>query len=377
MSRKTAAYVPLILALALVWRTGVVRAQGPEGSAPSLTTGAEVYQASCAACHGPDGRGRPQAEVGFETPLPDFTDCSYASREHSADWATIAHSGGPVRVFSQIMPAFGEALTTEQIEAAVEHIRGFCTDSSWPRGELNLPLPLVTEKAFPEDEALIEASFSAEGPVSFSPALIYEKRFGAQNQIELKVPFQLDHPDGQEWSGGIGDIGFAFKRPLFHSVDTGSIFSVVVEVVLPTGDPDRGTGKGVTIFEPYGAFGQILPGNSFVQLQGGAELPTHKDDAVNELYWRTAIGKTFAQDSGRGRSWTPMIEVLGARELETGAEAEWDLVPQMQVSLSKRQHIMANVGVRLPVTQTGSRTTEVLVYVLWDWFDGGLFEGWR
>jgi hypothetical protein len=72
-----------------------------------------------------------------------------------------------------------------------------------------------------------------------------------------------------------------------------------------------------------------------------------------------------------------MVEVLAARELESGAETAWDLVPQMQVTLSKRQHIMANFGVRFPVTQTGSRTTEVLVYILWDWFDGGFLEGWR
>jgi hypothetical protein len=78
-----------------------------------------------------------------------------------------------------------------------------------------------------------------------------------------------------------------------------------------------------------------------------------------------------------GRAWTPMVEVLAARELESGATTAWDLVPQVQVTLSKRQHIMANFGVRFPVTDSGARTTEVLFYVLWDWFDGGLFDGWK
>jgi hypothetical protein len=37
---------------------------------------------------------------------------------------------------------------------------------------------------------------------------------------------------------------------------------------------------------------------------------------------------------------------------------------------------MANLGVRLPVNNTSGRTTQVVFYLLWDWFDGTLFEGW-
>ena len=48
----------------------------------------------------------------------------------------------------------------------------------------------------------------------------------------------------------------------------------------------------------------------------------------------------------------------------------------MQVSLSKRQHILASAGVRMPVNNTAGRNTQVVFYVLWDWFDGGLRDGW-
>ena len=41
--------------------------------------GEAVYQAACAACHGPDGRGLTEERVGFDTPIPDFTDCSFAT----------------------------------------------------------------------------------------------------------------------------------------------------------------------------------------------------------------------------------------------------------------------------------------------------------
>jgi hypothetical protein len=67
---------------------------------------------------------------------------------------------------------------------------------------------------------------------------------------------------------------------------------------------------------------------------------------------------------------------LGGRELIPGEAIQWDLVPQMQVTLSRRQHIRISVGVRLPLTDRGARDTQLLFYFLWDWFDGGLFNGW-
>jgi hypothetical protein len=29
------------------------------------------------------------------------------------------------------------------------------------------------------------------------------------------------------------------------------------------------------------------------------------------------------------------------------------------------------------MTARDTRSTRLLVYLLWDWFDGGFFEGWR
>jgi hypothetical protein len=72
-----------------------------------------------------------------------------------------------------------------------------------------------------------------------------------------------------------------------------------------------------------------------------------------------------------------MVELLADRELASGAKTDWDVMPEMQVTLSKRQHIRASVGVRVPATNTAGRSTQVMFYLLWDWFDGGLREGWR
>jgi mono/diheme cytochrome c family protein len=372
--RRLFLILPLLF---LVWLPGAVLPAAAQASSESqFSSGQQVYEAACVACHARDGRGQPQTTVGFELPLPDFSDCNFASREPAPDWGAIVHEGGPARGFSEIMPAFGDALSSSEIQMAVEYVRGFCADKAWPRGDLNLPRALVTEKAFPEDEAVLTTTVDAEGSGAFSNQLVYEKRFGARNQIEVAVPFHFQKPEAGSWNGGIGDVALGFKRTLFHSIGSGSIFSVAGEAVLPTGNKARDLGKGVTIFEPFAAFGQILPRDSFLQFQSGIELPTHSDDATKEVFWRATAGKSFAQQGGFGRAWTPMVELLGARELEDGAEADWDLVPEMQVTLSTRQHIMFNFGVRIPMNHRGPRATQVLFYFLWDWFDGGLRDGW-
>jgi hypothetical protein len=49
----------------------------------------------------------------------------------------------------------------------------------------------------------------------------------------------------------------------------------------------------------------------------------------------------------------------------------------MQVTLNRRQHILINAGVRVPVNGRSGRSTQLMTYFLWDWFDGDLLDGWR
>ena len=372
---------PIRLAL-LVWLVALPLSSGVRGQAATVSqappaverSGAKLYRAACAACHAVDGTGAPRSLVVFDTPIPDFTVCSFTSVEPYADWLAIAHQGGPVRGFDRRMPAFGEALSEDELLSIIEHLKGFCDDAAWAPGDLNLPRALVTEKAYPENEAVLTTTVGGSALGSVTNEVLYEKRFGSRNQLEVAVPLALkDSTAG--WSRGLGDVKVALKRVLHHSRAAGNILSAAAEVVLPTGKESLGLGKGVTIFEPFLTAGQILPRNSFVHAQVGAEIPMDRDLAAPEAFWRGAIGTTFEQ--GRfGRAWSPMIEVLGARELESGQRVQWDLVPQMQVTLNKRQHLMINAGVRVPVTDRGERHAQVITYFLWDWFDGGLRDGW-
>jgi len=113
-----------------------------------------------------------------------------------------------------------------------------------------------------------------------------------------------------------------------------------------------------------------------VQLQAGLELSTRTAKASHELFWRAVVGMSFFQDRGFGRAWSPMVELLGARELEEDATTHWDIVPQLQVTLPTRQHVRVALGVRLPLDHFADRPTQLMCYLLWDWFDGSLLEGW-
>lgn len=363
-----------VISIACVGWGSVSQAQTATVQGQRERTGAELYRSACVSCHGPDGKGAPRGTVGFDTPLPDFSDCSFTTPEPNRDWESTIHLGGPARAFSRRMPAFGDALSDLEIEKIIEYVRGFCTDRRWPRGDLNAPRPLITEKAFPENEAFVVTTVTPSDPARIETRFVYEQRIGARSQFEVVVPFNLQRSAGG-WNRGLGDVAVAFKQVVFDSLRSGAIVSAGSELTFPTGKETEFLGRRLTIFEPFGTISQRLPHGGFLHVNVGFEFPLNIGTAGDEFYWRAAVGKTFAR--GRwGRAWSPMVEVLGFRELAFGEPAFWDLVPEMQVTISRRQHIKINGGVRVPVNARLGRGNTATVYVLWDWFEGGLFSGW-
>jgi Cytochrome C oxidase, cbb3-type, subunit III len=348
----------------------LARPVAAQETAPSRT-GHDVYETVCITCHGPDGRGGVNPALEKIVKPPDFTDCAFAAREPDRGFLAVAHNGGPARGFSPLMAPWGGTYTEDELRLAVLHLRTFCTDRRWPRGELNLPRPLVTAKAFPEDEMVVSTAGQSG---SVTTKVHYERRFGPLNMLEIILPVSSVETATNGRSTSIGDIALEYKRTLAHSLDRGSIFSLTGEFVLPTGSESRGLGKGYGVFEPFATFGQVLPRDSFIQAQAGFAIPLESghDD---EVFWRAAVGKSFEQ--GRfGRAWSPMLEILAARPLARDAKTSWDVLPGMQVTLNARQHVRLAGGVRLPVTDADVRKKSVIVYLLWDWYEGGFLQGW-
>src|SRR5258708_2646439 len=206
--------------------------------------GHTIFLATCATCQGVDVRGmRPPAEVGFDLPMPNFTDCSFATREADADWSSTIHKGGRQRALSRFMPAFEDALSDDEIDAVIGYLRTFCTDPRWVRGEFNFALGLFTEKAFLEDELVWTTAIDTRSPNNIESQFIFEKRVGATGQLEFTLPFaRIDGGPGIGRNFGVGDFGVAWKQNIVADVDAGTILSVLGEVVLPTGSEKRGLG---------------------------------------------------------------------------------------------------------------------------------------
>jgi hypothetical protein len=297
-------------------------------------------------------------------------------READQDWYAVISNGGPARGFNRLMPAFGEILPEPEQQAVLQYTRGFCPDPAWPRGDLNFPRAIVTEKAFVEDEFLAWAGVATQAPRNVDGRLIYEQRFLRRQQFEVLLPIGSSIDANGSRQTGIGDIAIGAKSMLVAALGTGSVLSIAGEVVLPTGNKDKGLGKGAVIVEPFLSAGQGLPGDSFVQVQTGAEIPvTESSGAEPEGFLRGAIGTSFVQGH-YGRMWSPIIEGVATRELKSGVPTTVDVVPQFQVTLSRRQHIRLSLGASIPTTNRSGRSTQAMAYFLWDWFDGGLFEAW-
>lgn len=342
---------------------------------PADYTGKDIFDLACATCHGPDGKGSPRSVVGFDLEFPDFTDCKFTTPEPLGDWFAVIHHGGPVRGLDRHMPAFGDALSGADIEQVIRYVWTFCADSAWPRGDLNFPRMFFTEKAFPENEAVFTTAVTGRGEKSIGNEFVYERRLGVRNQFEVAIPVDVQQNADAEWSRGLGDVAVAFKRTFYSSLDTGRIFAAGGEMVVPTGKEAAGLGSGFTLYEPFALFGQMLPRGMFFQAQAGIEVPSNHRRGNNEAYWRAGFGGTVAQDAGFGRAWSPMVELLWARQ--TSGTPEVDVVPQLQVTLSKLQHVMVAAGVRIPVNERAERHTQALTYLVWDWFDGGFFDFWK
>ncbi|MDB6084900.1 MAG: cytochrome c, class [Gammaproteobacteria bacterium] len=350
--------------------------------------GKAIYEAACVACHGTRGEGTPQAEAGFDPPssFPHFNKCDETTPEFTRDYKAAIRDGGPARGFSTIMPSFSGVLTSQQMDEVIAYLRSLCKETGWPVGELNVPRALLTEKAFPESETVLTTTVNAKGAPGISNELVYEQVLAKYDQLEVAVPFSWVHKDTGGMTGGLGDIAIGDKHVLYSHLNanpggpayeaTGSILSVQGEVVLATGDQRRGLGAGEPSLGVFAMYDQLLPGQVFLQFQPGIDIPRHTEYGPRSAYLRTAFGKSFSGGDDLGRLWSPMIEIIGNRDLTSGTKTDWDVVPEFQVTLNRRQHVRAAMGYRLPINDTAGRPKQFMMYFLWDWFDGGLFEGW-
>lgn len=304
------------------------------------------YRASCANCHGVDGRGHPAQAPKLSVTPPDLASCKYSTAEHESQWVAIVRDGGAAFGLSSEMPAFRETLKPEEIEAVVRYVRSFCHESGWPPGELNFPRATLSEKAFPEDEIVITTHGSTQ-------EYIYERRIGKRGQIEAVARTTFDSLDDP-----FDGVTAAFKYNVWHSAAKGALVSAGLEITPPVGRQDEWE------IEPFLAGGTNALRLGVLQGEIGAEF--EGDEGFEEFFYSAALGRQFGR-------FTPMLELGGAFPKE--GDAELSLVPQVRIQLSRLGHVAASIGVDVPIAGP-SRDARLTAFILWDFADGKLFRGW-
>lgn len=338
--------------------------------ADDLQRGAEIFQANCVTCHGPAGRPDPDSELvrNLGVVPANFSDALFNSREPASTWKMVVTHGGPEMGFSEMMPAFGGTLSEQDIDNVLAYIKTLGGEHDYPDGELNLLLPIRTKKAFPEDEWVWKQRYTGQdGDNAWKNTLEYEFRIGQRGQGVLEATHEIE--------GGQQDFGHfepGFKYVLKHDRKAGYILTGAAQVGVPLNSGAHWE------FLPYLAYGKLLSEKWTLQSSGRLVLDLEDSDkSKGEL-----AGIVHFIGSDRGRWVFPGLEVVAEVPFERGSgpdradSVQWSLIPQARFGLNLRGNIALNAGLELPLNDDYRYDWRFYVYFIWDFADGGLFDGW-
>jgi len=329
---------------------------------PDLALGERLFTQACASCHGPQGRPDPESPVvkALAAGPADLSDPLFNSREPALDWEMVVKHGGRALGLSEQMPAWGSSFTDAEIAALVAYIKKLAPGSElYPPGELNLMLPIRTQKAFPEDEIVWKSRYeSRDGGDVWRNVVEFEKRFGRCGQGIVEVV---------EEEGDVTEVEVGWKHALSWSLERGYLLSGGAKLTIPT------QSDGDEELIPFLAWAQELTPKSTFQASGRAVLPFDNiDDGDLEL-----AGIVHYTWTDRPQSVFPALEATATVPFQSGDgdQVQFTVVPQMRIGLTRGGHVALNMGVELPLSDQPYEWRAHLT-LLWDFADGGFFKGW-
>jgi hypothetical protein len=131
-------------------------------------------------------------------------------------------------------------------------------------------------------------------------------------------------------------------------------------------------------FLPYLAFGKILSKKWTLQSSGRLKFDLEDSDKSSA----EIAGIVHYVHTDRRRAVFPALEVVAEVPFERGTEpnradsVQWSIIPQARIGLNKRGNIALNAGVELPLNDDYRYDWRAYVFFIWDFADGGLFDGW-
>jgi len=349
------------LSNAFVLSFGLVLAV-PAVAAPDLATGKRLYDTMCASCHGANGRPDPDSAVvqALSTQPADLSDPLFNSREPASDWELVVRHGGRALGLSEEMPPWGAALGDAEVAAIVAYVKTLAPGSErYPPGEMNLMLPIRTQKAFPEDEVVWKSRFEDRGGEDvWRNVLEFEKRFGRRGQAMLELV---------EEEGDLTEVEIGWKHALAWNPERGYLLSGGAKLALPT------QGEGSEELIPFLAWAQILSPQSTLQASARAILPFDDIDA-GALELAGVVHYTWSELPQRV---FPALELTATAPFEDqgGDRVQFTVVPQVWIGLTRGGHVALNLGAEFPLSDQDYDWRAHLM-LLWDFADGSFFQGW-
>ena len=370
MNQGVTTYRAVLLLLAALLSAGFAPGALADDTIAQLARGAEIFAANCATCHGPAGEPEPDSPLvqSLGVMPANFADALFNSREPASTWKMVVTHGGAEMGFSEMMPAFGASLSEQDIDAVLAHIKTLGGVHGYPDGELNLFLPVRTKKAFPEDEWVWKQRYTEQdGDNTWKNTLEYEFRIGQRGQGIMEVTHEVKGSNSE-----FGHFEPGFKYVLKHDRNSGFILTGAAQVGVPLNSGANWE------FLPYLAFGKILSPNW--TLQGSGRLKFDLEDSDGSSAEFASIVHWVHTD--RGRAVFPALELVAEVPFERGTgpdrkeAVQWSLLPQARIGLNKRGNIALNAGVELPLNDSDRYDWRAYLYFIWDFADGGLFDGW-
>jgi mono/diheme cytochrome c family protein len=309
-------------------------------------SGALLYSAWCARCHGTEARGTPAASVRTDVPPADLAKCAVSTAETEEQWVNVVTRGGGAFGLSLDMPAYGEAATPEQIRMVVRYVRSLCKERGWPPGELNFPRAFLVEKAYPENELVITAQGRGQ-------EIIVERRAGRRLQFEAAVSTLFDSLDRP-----FDHATAAVKYNVWHDLERRAIASVGLEASPPLGRRD------LWELEPFISAAWQRP--DFI-VQGEVTTAWEETEGIADGALRLGV----ARDMDR---FVPMVEA--GWDWARGAPGTLTLYPQTWIRLSRLGHVAGSIGAGIPVNGPERGHVTLTAFLLWDFGDAPLFRGW-
>ncbi len=334
----------LLILACLFGIVGLAMAQEILGNA---LKGRTVFLQNCAVCHGEDAKGTGVLADTLPKKPANLTNCRLTGEDPvEIIEGTIRHGGAYVGL-SPVMPAWEGKLSDNQIADVAAYVKTLCTDPDWLPGDLNFPRPLITGKAFPEQEVIIGGRFGRNSRDVTEIFGALEYRLDGLTNLEVRVPGLFTRSDFGSTKAGLGDVAVSVRRVVAYSIEHRALASLGLELSAPTGDQGRGLGSGEFVWEAFLRAGWDW--RQFVT-QAVVKVTLPQDSISNNAAFGfdMAFGRYFQPDP---RMFiTPMIEFNSGSRLAGSFKGETKSAVLPEVRFQWLRWSMG-FGVQLPVSR--------------------------